>query len=187
MDRKELNAAVSGFVKYCNGNKELLSLKEDQVISTKLNVDEMESMCEEIGIEIAENFNEGDVPQEFKEIYNSLSEAFEQYKEENPEKEEAAAAKKTTDSKKGKSKDKPEVKDPPKSDPEKSDTPPPEPEKQKAAPVKKQKAKSASKSSGALDEDMKKAIKKLFESLPEEAIDNLDPTTTRTVLKVIKS
>lgn len=178
MDKKELNKYVNDYVKYINSNKELLGLSEDVVVSTKLSVEEMESHCEKIGEQISEALG-SDVPEDFINVYTILGEKIEEYKESL--KGDSASA----EDKLKKAPVKAAVKtEAPKETPTELEkaTAPPATEKKKRGPKKATTPKQKDVITGVKD----KAIIKLFDLLPPEAIDSLDSGTMRTILLVQK-
>jgi len=180
--KKDLLKEVQKFVKYVNTNKADLGFDEDLMIAPKLEVPEIEGMVESIGESVAEYCGEqGTNPEEFVNLYESLAESFDAYKEANPESatpeesenpappEEKTPVGKTTGT--GSAAPKGVVKTQEKSAPTASKSKP-----KKTAPTK----------STVASDDKDKAIKKLYDLLPADVIAELDLATARTILSVMK-
>jgi len=191
MTKKEFDKQLNAFVKHVNKNKKNLGLTDDVVVSTKLPLEEIETICESIGEEVSEACaeKEGGVPEDFITAYNTLNEAIGEYQEsldaanaESGQNDNPESGQNDTPT--------PEVKQEPKpiappAEPPKKRGPKPAGTKVKTAPKTK---KSGGKAQGELQVEMDqgKAIKKMFDLLSPEDIAGLDPTTMRTILLTIK-
>jgi hypothetical protein len=182
VNKKAVDKAVNAYVKFVNTHLEELGIADQQVISTKLSVEEMEEMCGSIGEMVAGNFEESQVPQDFMDAYNELDAIIDQYKEglqaSDSGKGEAAGenakpGKPTPNAQSNKKKTEPAASKAPETE---------KPKKKSGGRVSKQK----SGGSGSDVPDKDKAIKKLFDLLPAKSIDELDSATMRTVLSTMK-
>lgn len=179
MSKKALNEKVNEYCKYVNDNKQEFGIEEDVLVSTKLSVDEIEKQCESIGEMVSDNLG-NDVPDEFVTLYTELGELIEKVKK-TPAANKKDAGKTPTDPKKESNTD-----DQTEDDQGVNDSGEPEKTQKKKAPKKTGGKKQKAAASGAASEDKDKAIKKLYDLLPAEAIDNLDSATMRTILQSFK-
>lgn len=177
MSRKELNSLVNKYCKYVNEHQTEFGLEEKVAISTKLSIEEIELNCEVVGEKVSEHLG-NDVPEEFINYYTEIGEKIEELKSQDGIDDKGNVTKEKTKLDKVNRTDH-------------NSTPSSTSAKDEADKTQKKnnpKKTNTGKKSKAVTVDVEKdkAIKKMYDLLPPEAIDVLDTNTMRTILLSFK-